>query len=91
MANISHRLGKQSSPEAMLEANRSHRGLCDALERCRDYLRKNGVDLAVTPAIMGPWLTFDPDQERFIGDFADQANALSRRDYREPFAVPEIS
>jgi hypothetical protein len=40
---------------------------------------------------MGPWLTFDPDQERFTGDFAAQANALSRRVHREPFTVPEIS
>ena len=40
---------------------------------------------------MGPWLSFDPDGERFIGEFADQANALSRREYREPFTVPEVS
>ena len=40
MANISHRLGKRSPPEAMLEANRSRRDLPDAFERCREYLRQ---------------------------------------------------
>jgi len=89
-ANISHRLGKQSAPEAILEANRSNRELSDAVERCREYLRHNGVDLGTTQAVMGPWLSFDPDQERFVGEFADRANGLSRREYREPFVVPEV-
>lgn len=32
-------------------------------------------------------LVFDTDAERFVGD--DEANALVKRDYREPYAVPE--
>ena len=32
-----------------------------------------------------------PRKGRFVGDFADAANKLSRRQYREPFVVPEIS
>jgi hypothetical protein len=36
-------------------------------------------------------VTFDPKQERFVGDFADDANNLSRRQYRKPFVVPNLA
>jgi predicted dehydrogenase len=91
MANISHCLGKQSSPEAICAAINGNGELKDALERCRDYLRENGVDLGATPATLGPWVTFDSKEQRFVREFAHAANELSRRQYREPFVVPEIT
>ena len=36
-------------------------------------------------------MTLDPVQERFVGELADQANDVSRRTYRTPFVVPEVS
>lgn len=91
MANISYRLGKQSPPEAIRAATEAERELGDAFDRCRDYLRENSVDLSTTPATLGPWLSFDPKQGRFIKGFADQANALCRRQYRKPYVVPELT
>jgi len=89
-ANISYRLGKKSAPEAIRESVRGNRELLDAFERCSEYLRQNGVGLDATPAVLGPWVTYDSKQERFVSDFAGQANELSQRHYRQPFAVPEI-
>ncbi|NUQ65719.1 MAG: Gfo/Idh/MocA family oxidoreductase [Pirellulales bacterium] len=89
MANLSHRLGKLASPEAVAEANRANPELMDAFERCREYLRDQGVDLGATPAVEGPWLTFDSDRDGFVGEFAREADDLSRRVYREPFVVPQ--
>ncbi len=91
LANVSYRLGKPSAPEAIREAAQGKRELLDAFERCREYLGNNGVDLGATPAVLGPWVTYDPKQERFVNDFADQANALSERQYRQPFAVPKLA
>ncbi len=91
MANISYRLGKRAAPEAIVEANRASSDLVDSLKRCQEYLRANGVDLSVAQPVAGPWVTLDPSEERFVGEFAEQANALSRRKYREPFVVPRIS
>ena len=91
MANVSHRLGKQSSPEAIRAAITGNAEMADAFERCREYLRGNGVDLDATPATLGPWVSLDAKQGRFVGDFADAANELSRRDYRTPFVVPELT
>jgi predicted dehydrogenase len=91
LANISHRLGKTESPEAIRAAISGDTELADAFDRCRDYLRENNVDVATTPATLGPWLTYDAQQERFTGDFAEAANQLSRRESREPYVVPDIS
>lgn len=90
MANISQRLGKQTAPAAIRSSLEGNHDLADALDRCREYLRKNGVDLGATQATLGPWVTLDPATERFVHDFADAANKLSRRVYREPFVVPEL-
>ena len=89
MANVSHRIGKQSSPEAIHAAISGNAEMADAFERCREYLRGNGVDLGATPATLGPWVSFDEKQGRFVADFAHAANELSRRDYRAPFVVPD--
>ncbi len=91
MANISHRIGRRSRPEAILETIRADHELSDAFGRCREHLRANGVDLGTSQAVIGPWVTFDCEQNRFVGEFADQANKLSRRAYREPFVVPEVA
>jgi predicted dehydrogenase len=91
LANISHRLGKRSSPAAIQETIRGQADLSDAFQRCCEYLKANGVDLATSQAVIGPWVTLDTERERFVGEFAEQANNLSRRAYRGPFVVPEIS
>jgi hypothetical protein len=91
MANVSHRLGKRSSPEAVRAAITGNAEMADAFDRCRGYLRENGVDLDATPATLGPWVTLDAEQGRFVGDLSDAANELSRREYRKPFVVPELT
>ena len=91
MANVSHRLGKQSSPDAIRAAITSNAEMTDAFERCREYLRGNGVDLDATSATLGPCVSFDEKRGRFVAEFAGAANELSRRDYRAPFVVPDFT
>jgi hypothetical protein len=91
MANVSHQLGKQTPSEDISATIKARPELTDAFSRCREYLRKNGIDLETTHATLGPWVTFDPEQGRFVQDFADAANQLSRRQYRQPFVVPQVA
>jgi hypothetical protein len=91
MANLSYRLGKQAGVEEIRERIQKNTGLADAFERCREYLRENSVNLETTGAALGPWLKYDVKRERFIGDHAKEANALSRREYRRPFVVSQIA
>jgi hypothetical protein len=62
----------------------------DAFERCSEHLKRNGVELQKTAATLGPALRLDVEREEFVGELAKEANALSRRTYREPFVVPEL-
>ena len=89
-ANISHRLGQQQPPEAIRSSIQANTELSDAFDRCRAYLRENGVDLGATPAVLGPWLSYDSKREEFVHEFAEQANKLSKRDFRAPFTVPTL-
>ena len=91
MANISHRLGKLYPPDEILEMTGANPEMSDAFERCREHLQVNGVNLATSQAVVGPWVTLDANQERFVDEFADRANELSQRVYRKPFVVPRLS
>lgn len=91
MANISHRLGRQMPPEAIRETIKGNSALTDTFERCRHYLREQGVNLDATPATLGPSVTWDAKREQFVGEWAAEANRLCRREYRQPFVVPQIA
>jgi predicted dehydrogenase len=91
MANVSYRLGAPSQPDQIAAAIGANAQWTDAFTRLRRHLNANSVDLRKTPASVGPWVTMDAGSEAFVGAYAERANALSRRDYRKPFVVPEIA
>jgi predicted dehydrogenase len=90
MANISYRLGSQSSPDKVKRTIQGSREGLKTFERFVLHLSANEVDLNKTPVVLGPWLSIDAAKERFVGDFPTRwANELLKRDYRTPFVVPE--
>jgi predicted dehydrogenase len=89
MGNISYRLGKAAPGAETAERIRGHKELLASYERFQAHLAANGIDLAKTPAALGPMLTMDNDSERFAGEFSQDANKLVSREYRAPFVVPE--
>jgi predicted dehydrogenase len=86
---ISHRLGQTMPSCQVLERIQGNKLASERFEAVKEHLSENGVDLSKTPVTLGPWLSMDPKTERFIDSAA--ANALVRPEYRQPFAVPEIS
>jgi len=89
MGNISYRLGKKTPPDEIAERIKANKELTESFERFRQHLSANEVDLDKNPMILGPWLKMDPQSERFIGDFQQEANNLVSRNYRRPFVVSE--
>jgi predicted dehydrogenase len=87
--NISYRLGKTHSPEAIREAVKGNKDLAESLGRMEEHLAANNVDLKKTPATLGAVLKMDPQTERFIGN--SKANRMLTRDYRKPFVVPKMA
>jgi predicted dehydrogenase len=88
MGNISYRLGKKMS---VSEARNSidNEYVMDSFERMLEHLKVNEVDLEKEPITMGPMLTMDPRREKFVGEYSDWANMYVKRNYREPFVVPD--
>ncbi len=88
-ANISFLAGAEASPEEARESFKSHEDAANTLKDVLEQLDGNGVDLTKQKLILGPQLTFDREQERFVGENADKANKFVKCSYREPFVVPE--
>jgi predicted dehydrogenase len=90
IANISHRLGHKSSPEQIKQAVGDNQEALETFERFEKHLAANEVDIEKTPLVLGPWLKIDSGTEKFVGDSpVGRANELLRRNYREPFVVPD--
>ena len=90
-ANVSHRLGALADPDKIRAATKDNPLAADAFERCSEHLKLNGVELETSKATAGPWLDLDPQRQEFAGELADEANALSHRQYRNPYVVPELA
>ncbi len=89
LGNISYRLGKSTPPGEIAERVAGRKELVAAFDKFQAHLTANAIDLAKTPAALGPLLTMAPDTERFTGEFAAEANKFVSREYRKPFVVPE--
>lgn len=89
MGNISHRLGKTSSPENIRNELKSHQGMTDAFERFQGHLDANEIDISKERAALGPLLTMDPDKEEFTGPRANDANKMLTKKYRKGFVVAD--
>ena len=63
--------------------------MIDSYDRMLDHLAANEVDLEKEPIAIGPMLTMDAKKERYVGENGDMANMFIKRNYREPFVVPE--
>ncbi len=88
LGNISYRL---SEPKPFSEKPELDN---DVEEKTYKAITKNlseGVELDLDDLNyqMGPTLEFSPEDEKFVGENAEDANLLLRRSYRPPFVVPE--
>jgi len=89
MANTSYRLGKKATVEEVKAAIGGNEEMMDSFNRMIDHLAANEVDLEREPLILGPMLTMDPEKEQYVGEYSELANMFLKRNYREPFVVPE--
>jgi predicted dehydrogenase len=89
MGNISYRVGKQLGADEVAERVKGDKNAMDSLDRMKQHLAANGLDLEKEKIVLGPSLSFDPQAERFTGEMAEEANKLLKDHYRAPFAVPE--
>jgi predicted dehydrogenase len=89
MGNASYRIGQKSNPNEIYERIKGIFCLEESFDRFRNHLFANRIDWEKEDVILGPMLSFDSDSEKFVGEFAGQANQYIIREYRKPFVVPE--
>ncbi|MEM9354024.1 MAG: Gfo/Idh/MocA family oxidoreductase [Planctomycetota bacterium] len=89
LGGISHTLGEQARMGEIAERCVGEALFSGSLERMAGHLRANGVDVDGEAALTsGAQLRLDPENETFVGN--DEASRLRTREYRAPFAVPDV-
>ncbi|MBL9113571.1 MAG: Gfo/Idh/MocA family oxidoreductase [Verrucomicrobiaceae bacterium] len=91
MANYSWRVGQTKSADEIREMLKADAMATETYQNFMENLTANKIDLAKDQTIVGPWLNFDPVAERFVGDFAAEANKLMEEEYAAGFELPVIS
>ena len=86
-ANIAWRVGQEASVDQVRASMKSNEDALNTLKDMLEQLDGNAVDLKKQPFVLGPALTYDRQQERFVGANADQANQYIKCSYREPFVI----
>ena len=89
MANTSYRLGKKATVDEIKATIGDNAEMTDSFDRMLEHLAANEVSLENEPITIGPMLTMDAAKEQYVGDYSDMANMFIKRNYREPFVVPE--
>jgi predicted dehydrogenase len=90
MANISYRLGKSATAEEIRTAIGDKPEFLDSFNRMVEHLKANEIDFEKEQITLGPMLTMDPKTEKFTGEYSELANMYVKRNYREPFVLPDV-
>lgn len=88
-ANISYKVGAESSVDKIRERVKGTEEAMETLNQMVAHVRDNGVDLERDKPVLGPWLNYDNDSERFTGELAEEANKHLKGYYRYPFILDE--
>lgn len=89
VGNISHRLGRLETPQAIaakLESFNLGEAVSEAFSCMTTHLQSNDVELEKTKMTLGALLQIDEEKESFINN--PDANSFLTREYRAPFIVP---
>jgi predicted dehydrogenase len=90
LANIAFRTGGAYSAAAaaqLQDASGQWQGL---LSEMQQLLTAHGIPMNSSQIRLSPLLEIDVAAEKFVGENADAANRFLKREYREPFVVPEL-
>jgi predicted dehydrogenase len=91
LANIACLVGENLSHER-IEAINSQSPRCEeVVHELGEILKAHKVEHGSGQVKISPVLEFDPQTEKFVGEHAASANKHLTREFRAPFAVPEVA
>lgn len=90
LANIAFQSGKPFTHKDAGQVT-GDQGIWQSLvEEMQQHLAAHSVEIESDSIRLSPMLTVDVENESFVGDHADVANAFLKRQYRAPYVVPQI-
>ncbi len=90
LMNNSYRLGEQVPFNKKAGRFGDNKDAYEHFEKFHDLMANDaGVPEDEEQYTVGPWLEFDPETERHVGEHADAANALLRKPVRKGYEIPE--
>jgi len=90
LANVAAKIGTGFSMDAAREMNDDQGLWSSLLEESEKHLKTHGLAITDKSITMSPVLELDVATEQFVGEHAEKANRLLKRQYRKGFAVPKI-
>jgi len=92
LMNNSYRLGKKMPFNVKSGQFGDNKDAYEHFAKLHDIMSKGvGVPEDGNEYTVGPWLTFDPETEKFVGENADEANVLVKDENRDGFQVPTVA
>lgn len=92
LINNSYRLGKKVPFNAKSGSFGDNKDAHEHFQKLHDIMSKGvGVPEHGSEYTVGPWLSFDPETEKHVGEHADAANALMKDQNTSGFEIPDIS
>ena len=91
LMNNSYRLGTKVPFNLKAGKFGDNKDAYEHFQKLHEVMR-DGVGVPENGAeyVVGPWLTFDPQSERHVGEYADEANALLKDPNNKGFEVPTV-
>ncbi|MFO0936828.1 MAG: Gfo/Idh/MocA family oxidoreductase [Gemmataceae bacterium] len=89
LANISYRLGEKHSFDQPTSCMTGCKDAVAALDRMKEHLKANEVDLSKAVGLVGPKLMVDNATEKFVGAPA-KANDMLFREYRKGYEITKV-
>jgi predicted dehydrogenase len=91
LINNSYRLGTKVPFDAKAGKFGDNRDAFEHFQALHEIMHKGvGIPEGSTSYVVGPWLTFDPNTERHVGEGAVEANALLRDPRNAEFELPSL-
>ncbi|TWT40807.1 Gfo/Idh/MocA family protein [Botrimarina hoheduenensis] len=88
VGGVSHLVGEKLPAADIADRLKSYPLLSQSVERMFGHLRANDIDIDAEEMLtLGPWITIDPETERFVNNEA--AQALWSRECRKGHEVPD--
>lgn len=91
LANVAYRSGGSFSREMVEQVSEKSDHWTEVVDGLEKACDAHGIDFTGSDIKLSSMLEVDVEAETFVGENAEVANRFLKREYRDPFVVPDLS